>query len=145
MKAKREITVAVIIGLIVGLFVVGGIIRARSAIDSLTPSELSLTGKKTPAPTSGEEGFELFLELSTVDNQVLRENQLTIEGSTLPGTYIVILGEKSEYIIIPSDLGQFSQPVELVAGANTIKISVYQEDGTMIDTTLNAVYTESDI
>jgi len=76
---------------------------------------------------------------------VVSEPQLTLTGKTLPGTYIAILGEKGEYLIVPSDIGNFSQDVVLVKGANAIKVSIYQNDGKKIEKTLNVVYTTAQL
>jgi len=89
MKARKEITIAVIIGLLVGLIVVGGIIRARSALDNITPPEISI-GKSKPSPSPVVETDSNFLNLTTTDNQVLDQNSIIITGTTLPNTYIVI-------------------------------------------------------
>lgn len=143
MKARKEITLAIIIGLLVGLVVVGGIIRARSALMDITPPELPFKRSSTPSPSPST--TELFLTLDTPDNQVSSVNSLTIKGTTLPGTYIVILGELEEYIIVPNDLGQFSQETTLTPGANTIKVTSYQTNGEKREATLSAVFTTSDI
>ena len=144
MKVKKEATVAVIIGLMLALIITGGIVRARHALKNVKlPTRESLTGKRPPStpitPT------QLFLELTTPDNSVTSESKLSLTGKTLPNTYIAILGESGEYLIVPNDLGSFSQEITLVKGANTIKINVYQPDGEKVEKTLNAVYTTAEI
>jgi hypothetical protein len=145
MKARKEITIAIIIGLIVGLVVVVGIIRARSALESVSPTDLNL-GKqaRSSAEPQNNQG-ELFLTLETADNQVLSSPTLTIQGSTLAGTYIVILDESEEHIIVPNEVGSFAQDITLVAGANTITVTSYQPDGTKLEKVLTAVYTTAEI
>lgn len=144
MKVKKEATVAVVIGLILALVVTGGVLRARTALKTvkLPTKESFLSNKKTTPETKSK---ELFLELTTPDNSVLAEPKLTLSGKTLPNTYIAILGEKGEYLIVPSDVGNFSQEIALVKGANTIKIVVYQNDGKKIEDTVNAVYTTAEL
>lgn len=144
MKVKKEATVAVVIGLILALIVTGGILRARHALQSIKlPTKDSFTGNKKTIPEV--KSTELFLELTTPDNSVLSSPTLTLAGKTLPNTYIAILGEKGEYLIIPNDLGSFSQDITLIKGANTIKIVVYQNDGKKIESTVNAVYTTAEL
>jgi hypothetical protein len=144
MKVKKEITVAVVIGLILALIVTGGVLRARYALRSIKlPTRESFTGSKKPEPE--KKNTELFLELTTPDNSVLSEPKLTLTGKTLPNTYIAILGEKGEYLIVPNDLGSFSQDVTLIKGANTIKVSIYQNDGNKIERTVTAVYTTAEL
>lgn len=143
MKVKKEVTVAVVIGLIIALIVTSGILRARHALQSvkLPNSERFLKKSASPEPKK----TELFLELTTPDNSVTTEAVLTLTGKTLPGTYIVILGEKGEYLIVPSDIGSFSQEIALVKGANAIRVSIYQSDGKKIEQTINAVYTTAQL
>lgn len=145
MKVKKEATVAVIIGLILALIVTGGVIRARSALRSIKLPTQVLTNKNNSEKTDTSKNKELFLDLTTPDNSVSTEPRLTLSGKTLPGTYIAILGEKGEYLIVPNDLGSFSQDITLIKGANTIKISIYQNDGKKIEKTLNAVYTTAEL
>ena len=141
MKVKKEATVAVIIGLMLALIITGGIVRARHALKNVKlPTRESLTGKRPPSTPT-----QLFLELTTPDNSVTSESKLSLTGKTLPNTYIAILGESGEYLIVPNDLGSFSQEITLVKGANTIKINVYQPDGEKVEKTLNAVYTTAEI
>jgi len=146
MKVKKEATVAVVIGLILALVVTGGVIRARTALNSIKlPTKESFSNSKNPSSTSEEKSSELYLELTTPDNSVSTEPVLNLLGKTLPNTYIAILGEKGEYLIVPNELGNFSQDITLVQGVNTIKISVYTEDGTKVEKTLNAVYTTAQL
>lgn len=139
MKVKKEITVAIFIGLIIGAIIMGGVFRARRALVNLNPNPNS---SATPLP-SGKQPVEsgLYLELTTADNQVLESPSMTISGKTVPKSYIVINGEAGDYIIVPNDLGNFSQEINLVQGANTILVTVYLEDGTKTESTINAIYT----
>lgn len=144
MKIKNEVTVAVIIGLVLALIVTGGILRARHALQNITLSTReSLTNSNPQTPET--KTSELFLNITTPDNSVSTEPKFTLSGKTLPSTYIAILGEKGEYLIVPNDLGVFSQEITLVKGANTIKINVYQDDGKKIESTLSAVYTTAQL
>jgi len=143
MRAKKEITVAVIIGLVIGAIVVGGILRARSALTNLAPSQ---SPSPTPLPSGNiptESG--LFLKLDTLDNQVLTEPILVVAGQTLPQAYIVINGEAGDSIIVANSLGNFSQEIKLVKGANTILVTAYLEDGTKQELTLTAIYSDQEI
>jgi len=144
MKVKKEATIAVIIGLVLALVVTGTILRARRALQAIKLPDTSIL-KKKPVSSINPKTNELYLELTTPDNLVVSEPQLTLTGKTLPGTYIAILGEKGEYLIVPSDIGNFSQDVVLVKGANAIKVSIYQNDGKKIEKTLNVVYTTAQL
>jgi hypothetical protein len=143
MKVKKEATIAVVIGLILALLVIGGILRAQNALKNIKlPTKESFLPAKSPRE---ETANELFLDITTPDNSVVTEPKLTLTGKTLPSTYIAILGEKGEYLIVPSDLGAFSQEIVLIKGANAIKVTVYQKDGKKVEKTLNAVYTTAEL
>jgi hypothetical protein len=145
MKARKEVTVAVIIGLFLAVLITGGILRARTAINTMQKNNPANTlGNKSGNHSSNQEGG-LFLDIETQDNSVTAEEGLTIIGKTLPKTYIAITGEKGEYLIVPNEVGSFSQEITLVKGANTIKVTVYQDDGKRVEKTLNAVYTTAEI
>ena len=144
MKVKKEATVAVVIGLFLALLVVGGILRARYALQSLKlPTKKVAQSDTTPSSDTKNNG--LFLDLTTPDNSVTKVAKLTLTGKTLPHTYIAILGEKGEYLIVPNDLGSFSQDITLVKGENTVKITIYQDNGNKLERTVNAVYTTAEI
>ena len=145
MKIKKEATVAVIIGLVLGLIVVVGVLRAREALQKIHLSDLQSTsvGKSGPTPSNQPSG--LFLTIETPDNSISKDAVLTVNGKTIPGTYIAITGENGEYLIVPNSLGSFSQDISLAKGANTITVTVYEQDGNHVQKTLNAVYTTADL
>jgi hypothetical protein len=145
MAAKKEITVAIIIGLILALIVMGGVLRAHTALKEMSQKITTSTSSKESSTKPEKKATDLFLTLDTPDNQVVDQPELTVSGKTLPKTYIAITGEKNEYLIVPSDVGSFSQSVTLVKGANTIRIVIYQEDGTHVEQTLTAVYTTAEL
>lgn len=143
MKVKKEATVAVVIGLILALVIMGGIIRARKAIQNIKlPNQTSFKNKTVEPETKKT---ELFLDITTTDNTVTTEPKFTVSGKTLPGTYIAILTEKGDYLIVPNELGSFSQDITLIKGANTITVNVFQNDGKKVERTLNAVYTTAQL
>ncbi|MFH1243969.1 MAG: hypothetical protein V1487_00120 [bacterium] len=144
MKVKREISLAIFIGLFIALLVTGGIMRARRALKSLALPSLKETLVASPKPEKTSPAA-LFLEITTPDHSVTKDPSLTLTGKTLPGTYLAILGEKGEYLIIPNELGSFSQSIALIKGANTIKITVYEQNGNKLEKTVSAVYTTAEI
>lgn len=145
MKVKKEVSLAIIIGLLIALLVTVGILRAQSALKNIHfPDGSFKAASPTPSslarPQSG-----LFLDISTPDNSVTQTPTLTLAGTTVANTYIAILGESGEYLIVPNELGSFSQDVKLVKGANSISITVYTSQGDKLEKTLNAVYTTAEI
>jgi len=146
MKIKKEAIMATVIGLLIGLVITGGILRAQRAMtnNNSTQEEVKTT---TSSPSSSTiSSNNLTLEISEPeDNLVVSENSINITGTTKPDTYIAIIAEKNEYLIVPNEIGQFTQEITLISGANTITVTVYEEDGNKVETTLNIVYTSAEI
>lgn len=145
MKARKEVTVAVIIGLFLAILITGGILRARSAIENMQKNNKSLTSSNKTGNHPGNPDNTFFLDVETPDNSVTDKDKLTVMGKTLPKTYLAITGEKGEYLIVPNELGSFSQEITLTKGANVITVTVYLEDGQKIEKVLNVVYTTAEI
>lgn len=146
MKIKKEGIVAIFIGLLIGLIITGGILRAKKALDN---SPQPGNDSDTPPINNPQETLEessLFLEIKAPDdNVIVKNNSINLEGQTLPDTYIAIITEKNEYLIVPSETGQFTQDIALIKGANTISITVYTETGEKVEKTINVVYTSAEI
>ncbi len=146
---KKEIIIAIIIGLVISLIIGGGIFRAKQALNHIH-------SQQTPSPSSSASTSanlaqdsskpKLFLKITSPhDNYLSKEDQLTLTGETLPNTYITIVTDKSEYLIVPNKVGQFSQSIQLIKGANLIKVTVYTKTGQHQTKTLTVVYTTAEI
>lgn len=142
MKARKEVTLAIIIGLIIAVIIAGGIYRAKTAIQNFDPQSL-IPKKQSNDGGSQDQKTEqkLFVELDTADNSVTDKATFTISGKTLPKTYIAITTESNDYLIVPNDVGSFSQEVNLIKGANRLTITVYTQDGVKVEDSLSVVYT----
>ena len=142
MKARKEVTLAIIIGLIIALIIAGGIYRAKTAIQNFDPQSL-IPKKQSKDGVNQDQKTEqkLFIELDTTDNSVTDKATFTISGKTLPKTYIAITTESNDYLIVPNDVGSFSQEVNLIKGANRLTITVYTQDCVKVEDALSVVYT----
>lgn len=142
MKARKEITLAVIIGLILALIIAGGIYRAKTAIEQFDPKSLLPTKvEDIDSNPDQKEANKLFVELDSPDNAVTDTPDYVISGKTLPDTYIAITTEGTDHLIVPSDTGVFSQKVTLIKGANNLTVTVFTSSGDKVEATLSVVYT----
>lgn len=142
---KKEITIAIVIGLIIGLIITGGVLRARSAIKNISSPD-SKSRRTTSLTDNDKSKNQLSLSISEPeDNSIVQEATITLTGQTIPDTYVAIVAEKSEHLIVPNDVGQFTQDIDLIKGANTIKITVYTNNGDKTEKILNIVYTTAEI
>src|SRR5690606_19827420 len=146
MKARKEVTLAVTIGLIIALIIAGGIYRAKTAIEDFDPQSLlkrsTQSGQDIPEENQDK---KLFVELDTPDNSVTDTAAFVVSGRTLPDTYIAITTESNDYLIVPNDLGTFSQEVNLIRGANAITVTVFTSAGDKVEANLSVVYTTAEL
>lgn len=141
MKPRKEVTLAIIMGLFLALVIAGGIYRAKTAIQNFDPTTLLPNNAKTTDKSDEKSPQTLFLELDTPDNSVTDKDKLTLSGKTLPGTYIAITTEANDYLIVPSDTGIFSQEVTLIRGANLLTVTVFTSLGEKVTQSRSVVYT----
>ncbi len=143
MKPRKEITLAIIMGLVLALIIAGGIYRAKTAIQNFDPKSLIPKKTEVSKDPDNKQTQKLFLELDTPDNSVTDQSKITISGKTLPSTYIAVTTEGNDYLIVPSDTGNFSQEITLIRGANMIKVTVFTSTGEKVESTRSVVYTTS--
>lgn len=146
MKARKEITLAIIIGLIIALVIAGGIYRAKTALQNFKPSDLAnkFQSKVSNNPELSEDD-KLFIELNSPDNTVVTESNFKVSGKTLPSTYIAITTEQNDYLIVPNELGSFAQEVALIKGANILNVTVFKSSGEKVEKSLSVVYTTAQL
>ena len=142
---KKEVSVAVFIGLLIGGIIIGGIYRAKVALDSHR-SSATPTPRASASPSASGVSDALPLKItSPLDNSVMTDPTTELSGQTKPGTYVTILTEKNEFIIVPDDSGKFTQKITLVKGANALTITTYTATGDKTEVKLNLVYTTADL
>jgi hypothetical protein len=145
---KKEIGIAIVIGFILGLIITFGIWTANKSIkeNASTQKEETLqnvVSKEEKSPTI-EEKLTLKI-LSPENNALVNEAKIKITGKTLPNINIVILSEENENILQSDEQGQFIQEITLASGTNEIKISAFDNNGAETNTTLDLVYSKSEI
>ncbi len=146
MKARKEITLAIIIGLVIALIIAGGIYRAKTALQNFNPSDLTDKFQSKKDNNPGEKSQDqLFIELNSPDNTVATEASFKVSGKTLPSTYIAITTEQNDYLIVPNELGSFSQEVTLIKGANILTVTVFKSNGEKVEKSLSVVYTTAQL
>lgn len=120
---KKEVVIAILIGLSLGLFITYGIYQARTGISRRSDTDLTVS----PA-LSDELSGELILN-SPLDESVQNEDTVSVSGTTIPNSFVVVFVGNDETITTADDSGNFSVEVTLVDGANIITVSVVDQDG----------------
>jgi hypothetical protein len=122
---KKELLGAIIIGIIVGLFVVVGIYQARQAVlVGDTPLNPSPTVSSSNTPVS------LIRFINPAANSVLTTDSTTVTAaSPFSNTPYLLLVNETPYMGKTDAGGNLSQGVKLTEGANVLQLELIQSDG----------------
>jgi hypothetical protein len=127
---RKEIIVAIVVGILLGVAIAFGIWRANTALNNIDDLQ------KNPPPQEENQNktdkTEVSNGLSLVKPEnfdVLTSDTTTISGLTKPSSVVFVSTEKFDYTTMSKKNGEFSQQIELVGGLNRIIIKSYDKDG----------------
>lgn len=135
---RRELIWVVVIGIFFGLIVAFGVWRINS---SMNKSNLNFP-ENTPAAQNPAAEFKITLD--TPENGIVAtKSPITVSGLTKPLIWVVVSGEKGDYILQSDEKGIFSQDVELTAGINQIKLTAFDPTGSQSVQKVLVVYSSA--
>ncbi len=150
---RKEVLVAILLGLGIGAVVALGIFTARKALTGTggareqggpaTPQ----TADTRPSPaTSGEktEKQHTVTLTSPNDGLVTATGKITLSGMTTPGSTVAVSGGETDTVAAADDRGQFSAEIILVGGDNEIRIISFSPKGDRAETVLTVVYSTAE-
>lgn len=144
---RKEVSIAIIIGIILGGVILYGIKIANETTSSLgTPKPTpSLITSPTPTSTNQESKNTRLNITSHAAGQVLFEKEIILSGKTIPSSQISIIWEDDEIITKTNVSGEFSQKITLISGENNIQIDVVDQNNNLISETLRLYYSSKPI
>ncbi|HYD34603.1 MAG TPA: hypothetical protein VD999_00900 [Vitreimonas sp.] len=122
---RKELVIAILIGLSLGLFITYGVYTARTAFRKPAPH---IAATPSPAP-SGEPVATNIALVSPQDESVQTKKEVTVTGTTVADAFVVIFVNDAETITSADSSGNFSVETVLEPGSNLITIQVIDEDG----------------
>ncbi len=141
---RKEIIIAIIIGLCLGLVVAFGIRSAR----------LSLAARKTLSPTTPlsiqntdtnpNSNHSIFISVPE-PNTITDQEKLTIVGSTTPDALVSIISDTDQVATNADSTGAFTSAINLNAGLNNIEIKSYNTQGETATTSFIIIYSTADL
>lgn len=138
---QKEVFLAIFIGFLIGLLITFGIWQANKAIKS--------TAGPTPpvsvVEVSPEVAKPTLSLLTPADEYLSKEAKVTIKGSYVPNSQIVIISEKGEKILESDKDGVFETEISLVLGENQIEVYGFTKEGDEAKQTLTIVYSTAEI
>lgn len=135
---KKELLLAVLIGLAVGLVIVFGVYRTRIL---LTPKNQTTNFEASPSPDASADILSNLLIHSPIDESIQEDEAVTIAGTTNSNEFVVILVNDQDYVTTADSSGNFSISSTLEAGSNIIQVKSINEDGKVTTKELTVIYT----
>lgn len=124
---KKEILLAILIGLAFGLFITYGLYRVRKATQSAKTQPASTTAPA--ASPSSDPDAALLTILNPEDNLVQEEDTTTVTGTTQPNAIVVLFVNQEEHISTADETGNFSFTVDLETGSSILTVHSIDENG----------------
>lgn len=126
---RKEILVAVFVGISLGLMITFGIYqnseRARLGQNTVTDQLIN-----APSPSQENTTTNAQLVITSPQEDLLTDQEeLIVAGNSGANNFLVILVNDQEYISSTDELGNFSVKVTLELGGNLIEITSLDEDG----------------
>lgn len=150
---RKELLVAIVIGLTIGLIIVFGFITAQKAINEQrqaqgqpTNTTSSTTSGTVPAPSGSPTSSTKHTVTITTpkDLFVSAESEILLKGTTTPNSHVAITTEKGTFIVDATETGQFAQKIQLVGGENEIRVVSFSPELDRTETALTVVYTTAE-
>jgi hypothetical protein len=135
---KKELFLAILIGLLVGLVIVFGVYRTKIIF---TPKNKSSTLEASPSPEASADIISNLVIHSPLNESIQEKEDVTIAGSTNHNEFVVILVNEEEFVTTADESGNFSISAQLETGSNIIEINSINEDGKLTTEELTVIYT----
>jgi len=133
---KKEILLAIFVGLALGLIITYGAYRARKSDLDLAEQASTTTETETePSPTS------LIALHSPEDETIQDQESVTVAGTTTITSFVVIFINDEEHITQSDESGNFSIEAKLEKGSNIITVYSLDEDGNSTKIERTVIYT----
>jgi hypothetical protein len=140
---KKEVIIAIFIGIGIGLVITFGIKTARESLQSELQNPQPELATKSPevveAPT------HTIIVTSPKDSAIIIDTSTNISGTSTPFALIGAISDTDQNTVMADNQGNFSLSINLSPGANKINLQSYTPLGEMATTTLHIVQTDTKI
>jgi len=138
---RKEVVLAVIIGVILGGVILYGINLANQSASSNTPATKT-ADNETVAPTPSNSGNSITF-ITPEDHAVITDNQISLKGTTEPNANLAIITESDDILATADANGNFSTPINLLSGANTISVTSVDANQATTSASITVIHTAS--
>lgn len=139
---KKEIIIALVVGLTIGLIITLGISTANRALNTQKQKNVAKTNSGATLETNNHQVKKL--NLTAPENfDLIDQPETIISGVAWPEAVISILAENQTFLIQADNEGVFTIPLKLIKGYNEITVIASDTDGTSQSANLVLTYSTS--
>lgn len=125
---KKEVLIAIFVGLSMGLIITFGVYRVKSSITEKPVANFVVDNQEEQATAT-----PTILALHSPEDGIIQtETELTITGTTVANTFIIAFVNNEDYITSSDESGNFTIKVDLEDKENIIRVHVINENNTSI-------------
>lgn len=140
---KKEVLIAIVSGLILGLIITVGIYTANRSLNVQRAKKQMLSA---PTPSLTPTANNKTLNLTSHENfDLIDDAAVNLSGVAWPGAVVALISEADNQIIAADDEGIFVFKTKLVKGFNEITIVAADETGAIQTQNLILTYTSTKI
>ncbi len=146
----KELILAIALGALLGFGITGGYLAVKKNQLSTTPITAAsptpvLPGSGTPVPTSSTpadaNSSPNQIHLDSPENEsIISSSQITIKGTTNPGSSVIISTPVDTYYATADNSGNFTSNVEIENGINLIQVDSIDLNDNQATTQINITY-----
>ena len=141
---KKEVLIAIAIGLGIGLLITFSVYSAQRYLKEVNQIQSPVSEKATGSITPSEILPSLSLT-SPIDESISKEAKISVIGITSPSAWVVILTEKGELTVQADTKGNFETSISLISGENEIEVKSFGDKGEVTSKTVTVVYSTVEI
>lgn len=138
---RKEVILAVIIGIILGGIILYGINLANTSSKINQANTETEKGSSKVTPSSSKKPDSLISILFPPNNSVVTEAQITLKGTTKPNSNIAIISESDDILTMSDKSGNFSEDINLISGENIITITIVDDKQATSSSTIIVIRT----
>ena len=126
---KKEVLIAVVAGLILGLIITMGIYTANRSLNAQRAKK-QLQNTPTPSALPNNQNNKTLNITSQENYDLLDKSELSLSGVAWPNAVIALISEADNQIVTADSEGIFTFKTKLIKGFNEISVIATDETGT---------------
>lgn len=140
---KKEVGIAIIFGVFVGLVLTFGVYVANTALQKKSQKETTTTA--TPSPSVQETTSSSIVLFNPDDGALVEKELLLVSGLTSANATVVVFVNNDEYVTTADQKGNFTVEVKLTGGSNVITTIVTELSGKQNEDTRVVVFSTANL